>query len=421
MSTTPFGFRFTRRDRTGDGGPQDEYIGIRTALASSPEATTASVSAQAAMRRLLTVTGALILLVGTLTLLVDKTPSAKAGADTPEAVSVGYQVDPAHDGDQPNESMPNDIVEKWSENLPGAVSYPLIVGDRVFVTASNSGTGNSGLYAFDASDGQVLWGPVNLQGISEGVAYDDGLVFNIDFSGTLTAYDAATGVLQWTQPLQETGQYMFTSAPSASGGVVYVGGSGSGGTLYAVDENTGQLLWTGSVANGDESSPAVSATGVYVSYACQQTYDFSPTSGALIWHYSTDCGGGGGQTPVLYDGSLYVPDNYPAAPPVLSATTGAQTGTFGSVISPAFDNSLEFTLDNGTLTATQLATGTTLWTQRGGRYVGLSPDRGRRQGLRRRFKWPGDRVRREHGREDVVGERRIVDCPCWRDHGTRGG
>ena len=34
------------------------------------------------------------------------------------------------------------------------------------------------------------------------------------------------------------------------------------------------------------------------------------------------------------------------------------------MVSPAFDNSLEFTLDNGTLTATQLSTGTTLWTQR---------------------------------------------------------
>jgi outer membrane protein assembly factor BamB len=364
MSTTPFGFRFARRDRTGDGAPRDEHIGTRTSFASSPEAATASVSAPAGAHRLLAVAGALILLVGTLTLLVE-TPSAKAGSDTPEAVSVAYQVDPAHDGDQPNESLPNDIVEKWSENFPGAVSYPLIVGDRVFVTDSNGGgAGNSGLDAFDASDGDLLWGPVDLQGTSEGIAYDDGLVFNIDWSGTLTAYDAATGVLQWTQPLQETGQYEFTSAPSASGGVVYVGGAGSGGTLYAVDESTGHLLWTGSVMNGDESSPAVSATGVYVSYACQQTYDFSPTSGALIWHYSTSCEGGGGQTPVLYDGSLYVPNNNPGPPPVLSATTGAQTGTFGSVISPAFDNSLEFTLDNGTLTATQLSTGTTLWAQR---------------------------------------------------------
>jgi outer membrane protein assembly factor BamB len=373
MSTTPFGFRFARRDRAGDGDPRDEYFGTRTSFASPPEPAITSASAPAGMHRALAVAGALVLLVGTLTLLVEKTPSAKAGADTPEAVSVAYQVDPAHDGDQPNESLPNDIAEKWSENLPGAVSYPLIVGDRVFVTASNSNTGNSSLYGFDASDGQLLWGPVDLQGIGEGIAYDDGLVFNIDFSGTLTAYDAVTGVLQWTQPLQDTGQYMFTSAPSASGGVAYVGGSGSGGTLYAVDENTGQLLWTGSVANGDESSPAVSASGVYVSYACQQTYDFSPTSGALMWHYSPDWGGGGGQTPVLYDGSLYVPDNYPAAPPVLSATTGAQTGTFGSVISPAFDNSLEFSLDNGTLTATQLSTGTTLWTQRADGTLDMAP------------------------------------------------
>ena len=167
---------------------------------------------------------------------------------------------------------------------------------------------------FDASDGNLLWGPVNLQGPGEGIAYDNGLVSNIDFSGTLTAYDAATGVLQWTQPLQDTGRYMFTSAPSASGGVVYVGGSGSGGTLYAVDENSGQLLWTGSVTNGDESSPAVSATGVYVSYACQQTYDFSPTSGALIWITRRVAGVGVGKLHALR-GSLYIPDDTPRHPP----------------------------------------------------------------------------------------------------------
>ena len=39
---------------------------------------------------------------------------------------MAYQVDPAHDGDQPNESLPNDIVEKWSENFPGAVSFHLL-------------------------------------------------------------------------------------------------------------------------------------------------------------------------------------------------------------------------------------------------------------------------------------------------------
>ena len=363
MPTTPFGFRFIRRDRTGDGGPRDEYIGTRTSFASSPEAPTASVSAPAGVHRLLALAGALVLLAGTLTLLVE-TPSAKAGANTPEAVSVAYQVDPAHDGDQPNESLPNDIVEKWSENFPGPVSYPLIVGDRVFVTAANGGSaGYSGLYAFDASDGDPLWGPINLQGISEGIAYDDGLVFNIDWSGTLTAYDAETGVLQWTQPLQLTGQYSFSSAPTASGGVVYVGGAGGGGTLYAVDETSGQILWTGTVMNGDDSSPAVSSNGVYVSYACEQAYDFSPTSGSLIWHHDTDCEGGGGETPVLYDGSLYVRDNFSMAPAVLSATSGAQTGNFTGTAPPAFDNSLEFTLDNGTLTATQLSTGTTLWTQ----------------------------------------------------------
>jgi hypothetical protein len=58
--------------------------------------------------------------------------------------------------------------------------------------------------------------------------------------------------------------------------------------------------------NGDQSGPVVTSTGVYVSYARDQTYDFAPMTGNLIWHHSTFCEGGGGRTPVLYNGtSMY--------------------------------------------------------------------------------------------------------------------
>jgi outer membrane protein assembly factor BamB len=289
----------------------------------------------------------------------------RAGATAPEAVSVAYQVDTAHDGDQPNETLPPSPVEKWSHVFGNSVSYPLIVGDRVYVTVSGDAEGAYGseLYALDASDGNVLWGPIQLGGTyyRAGIAYDNGLVFAINFSGQLTAFEATTGYEKWgiTLPVQ----WSFTSPPTASGGVVYVSGAGIAGTLYAVDETDGELLWTASVANGDHSSPAVSDTGVYVSYDCEQTYDFAPTTGDLIWHHDTSCEGGGGRTPVLYNGNLYVRDDSGMIPAVLSASTGGQVGTFSSTTAPAFDNGLEFTMENGTLTAIQTSTGTAVWSQ----------------------------------------------------------
>ena len=50
-------------------------------------------------------------------------------------------------------------------------------------------------------------------------------------------------------------------------------------------------------------------------------------------------------------------------PLVLSASTGAQLGTFSSTTAPAFDNGLEFTMEKGTLTAIQTSTGTEVWSQ----------------------------------------------------------
>src|SRR5207237_4327777 len=129
------------------------------------------------------------------------------------------------------------------------------------------------------STGATVWGPVDLGGIYSfsGIAYDNGLVFAVNFDGVLQSFDAQIGMRNWL--VQLPGQYAFTSPPSALNGVVYVGGAGSGGTLYAVQETNGNVLWTGSVENGDHSSPTVSNDGVYVSYACEQVYDFAPGSG----------------------------------------------------------------------------------------------------------------------------------------------
>ncbi len=324
---------------------------------------TALPSLQSALRPAAACLASFVLLCGALMLTAAKPTSA--GATTSEAVSVAYQMDATHDGDQPNETLPTSPVEKWSDDFGGSVSYPLIVGDRVFVTVSGNGQGGYGseLYALDASNGDSLWGPIELGGtyFRAGIAYDNGLVFAVNSDGQLTAFAAATGYEDWQTSLP--GQYSFTSAPTASGGVVYVGGAGGGGTLYAVNESNGELLWTGSVENGDQSSPVVTSTGVYVSYACEQTYDFAPSTGDLIWHHSTDCEGGGGRTPVLYNGNLYVRDDAGMAPAILSAATGADLGGYSSTTAPAFDNSLEFTMNNGTLSALQASTGAGMWSQ----------------------------------------------------------
>jgi outer membrane protein assembly factor BamB len=192
----------------------------------------------------------------------------------------------------------------------------------------------------------------------EGMAYDHGLVFTINYSGLLRAFDATTGITLWLRQLPN--EWAFTGPPTARGGLVYVGGAGDGGILYAVSEANGAIAWMAGVANGDESSPVVTPNGVYVSYSCQQVYRFAPATGSLIWHHTTGCGGGGGATPSLFGGRLYVRD-LAAGPIILDAPTGSDIGTFTSETPPVNAGSRALEVAGGALSASDPATGSILW------------------------------------------------------------
>ncbi len=196
-------------------------------------------------------------------------------------------------------------------------------------------------------------------------------MFAVNSNGLLTAFDAATGASDWSRTL--SGQYMFTSPPTAVGGYVYVGGAGSGGTLYAVSEASGALAWTGQVENGDHSSPAVDANGVYVGYACDQDYAFAPVGGSLLWHHSTGCEGGGGKTPVLAGGDLFSRDGG-EGDVILSASNGSVLGGFSSTFAPAAAGGALYTASTGTLSAIgDWGFGTTAWTFGGDSQIDTAP------------------------------------------------
>ena len=274
--------------------------------------------------------------------------------------SVAYQHDQAHDGDSADPSFVAPLTESWTMSLGGSAGYPLIADGRVFVTASGVPGSGSVLEARSLATGAVLWGPVTVSGTngSVGIAYDAGQIFDVNRSGQVLAFDASTGTRNWTTQLAN--QWSFSSPPTAFDGTLYVGGAGSGGTLYAVDESTGSTTWTAGVENGDDSSPAVDDTGVYVSYACEQAYRFA-LGGTLVWHHSTACEGGGGRTAVLHDGALYVRDDAMFSPTALDISTGAALGSYAAGPAPAFDQDRMAAESGGVLTISNVRTGTPEW------------------------------------------------------------
>ncbi len=286
--------------------------------------------------------------------------------------TVTYQINARHTGAISTPNLLPPLKIKWSVDLGATVGYPLIAGGMVYTITGPDSAGHVNLYGLDASSGVIVWGPVQ---IPEGFywwaagAYDNGVLYIVPntisglSSGEILAYNASDGQLIWSTLLP--GQYFFTAPPTAGNGFVYTSGSGVGGTVYAVRESDGSVVWTASVMNGDNSSPVVTATAIYVSYVCPQTYKFSPLNGKQIWHYSGPCEGGGGATPALYNGLLYVRDwskSYGHDGDILNAATGNIVDYFDADFAPALANNKAFYAQSASLTAVDTISGSTVWT-----------------------------------------------------------
>jgi len=308
-------------------------------------------------------------------------PSSTVGTTPAQTVTiaavskdaVAFQINPAHSGAVNFASLSFPATAAWSVDVGGTPSYALIVNGNVYVTVSLSG-GSSQLLALDQATGATVWGPIVISGAAN-AAYDSGRVFVISApfatAATMEALDAGTGKLLWSTIL--TGQYSFTAAPTAANGLVYTGGAGSGGTLYALDQATGSIVWTQPVQNGDNSIPAVTADGVYVTYPCW-TYDFRPATGESIWNNNTGCEGGGGATPVVANQLVYSPNGVSGYNgDVYNAETGASAGSYAADSPAAFTTDTGYFLQSGTLRGVALSDNSVMWSFAGDGHLAGSP------------------------------------------------
>jgi quinohemoprotein ethanol dehydrogenase len=119
-------------------------------------------------------------------------------------------------------------------------------------------TGNSDVFAINATDGTMLWTyhsliPQFMNTVccgwdARGLALGDGKVFVAQLDGTLVALDQQNGGIVWTaRNARWQDGYTMTMAPLYYNGLVYVGVSGSEfgsrGSETAYDAKTGDPVW----------------------------------------------------------------------------------------------------------------------------------------------------------------------------------
>ena len=211
------------------------------------------------------------------------------------------------------------------------------------------------LVALDLATGAVAWRlPVAGTYYWSALAYGDGRLYLVNFNGQLTALAPATGAALWSVKLSQSS---FSTPPVAFDGDVYLTGSGSGSTVYAVRGSDGAVVWSKELPSGS-GTPAVDASTVHVSMACQHAMAFDRASGAVRWEHHGDCTGGGEGTPALHGGRMYPLSGNPA---IYDAATGAVAGTAG-VGTPAFaDGTAYFAAPTGGVFAVDAANWAPRW------------------------------------------------------------
>ena len=205
------------------------------------------------------------------------------------------------------------LVLDWQSSITGGMP---VVADGVIY----AGSGGDTLYALNANTGDVLWLYQPEHGgtwgqaaaVVNGVVYlgfDDG-PHGMDTSG-MYAFNAHTGLLLWRAP------YAGAVSPTMANGRVYFG---QGSYLFALDAGSGGPLWAQPTGDTIASPPTVVNGRVYFGSADKNVYALDAITGALLWSYTT--GGYVTSSPAVASGLVYI---YSAADGLyaLDANTGA--------------------------------------------------------------------------------------------------
>ncbi|NCD71080.1 outer membrane protein assembly factor BamB family protein [Mucilaginibacter agri] len=169
----------------------------------------------------------------------------------------------------------------------GAVfgSSPTVVNSTLYI-----GSDDSNIYAINAANGQLKW-KFDTEGISAGYTHP-AVANNVAYFGTaqsltgddavlgsLYAVDANTGAMLWKK-LDHKG---FYSSPTITGNTLFT--TCFDGNIYALNAKTGETQWKSLIFPNSNTMPTVAEGIVYVGGGTGNLYAMDAATGTVKWKF----------------------------------------------------------------------------------------------------------------------------------------
>jgi outer membrane protein assembly factor BamB len=208
---------------------------------------------------------------------------------------VTYHGGPGQTGEMPGPGPIGSPRILWTEQARGQFSSVamVLVHDGTVFALDSSGT----ISAFDADSGVLRWRGGGYGSAQGTPALESGVLVIATDDGTVAGLDPATGRERWTASLGAA----TAASVAASGGRLFLGAED--GSVHVLDALTG--LARGSIAAGGpvQRSPAIAANQVIVAASGGRLT--SADAGTLATTWTMELGAGEVATPAISDGTVY--------------------------------------------------------------------------------------------------------------------
>lgn len=198
----------------------------------------------------------------------------------------------------------------WVQNVKSNIymTSPLVYKGNVYVASvDEDAQGKATLMSMEGETGKIRWKYMLDGSVKNSIAITDEVVFAQDVHSTLYAVDVNTGNLIWKKKMGTEAIPSFDGGIIAADGIVY---AGTGQTMCAIEALSGKICWINKDWKSREGCTVTLSLedGVLVGGAhWDAMYANDARTGQLLWTNRKDGLRNRSASPVLKDGILYVP------------------------------------------------------------------------------------------------------------------